>query len=214
MIFNVQGRPAMALRAIPFVSGGLIDTTSICLYTVDHKLNPYWPKITPFRLDEHGLAVEIPLALLSRMRPEMDDVVLHGGTIQDLRNCIPPGVYAWESEVFAACSVYSINRSRWSTSPIVTKEELAFVLEAGPAVAGPWHAPKRLGTSEFDPEIQQRADQARIELASKLKRAPTKSEIANELIRNGMHCNASTLIRRFRVSRGAAAAALRAKTMT
>jgi hypothetical protein len=137
---EVHGRKAIPLRAISYVTGGLIDGNSIAALTVDHAEHPYWNRLQPFSLDPTGAPVQHHVGQLRRMKQEMEDARRRGGSIAEVRACVPPGLYVWMSDVELAYHHFFCDclcqgdapLGSWCLAPSISQAQFDFAMEKGP----------------------------------------------------------------------------------
>lgn len=136
---TIDGREAIPLRALPFVTGGLIDGSTIAAILVEQGARSLWPKLDTFVADGFGNKSEVPSHYFVRMQAEM--ALSATGDVLAKRQRIPPGVLIWADEAEQAFSqlardlVGSRYRDEESWSP--------------PAV-GAWMISPPLNSTEYD----------------------------------------------------------------
>ncbi len=168
--FNVGGANALPLRAVPFVTGGLIDGSTICAATVSNAEYHPMPELTLYTLTAGKGFCSLGSGTLMRMKLEVDEGRKLGKSTTELRSHIPPGICVLEDEVKQLYQylfndfVNSNDRATaaantWNTSPPMSRAEAAFVNETlEPYAVNVANAGRRKATSEHDKNWQEQAN--------------------------------------------------------
>ena len=190
---NVNGRRAMPLRAVPFITCGLVDGLSLAAMTTSTEAQSHTPRLAPFCRQASGPPRDLTSGALLRMQREMEDAQKRGGSLQELRECIPPDAMVWEDDVLDAYNSIGIELlnmndgqgpflDSWDPKPQVSAAEAAFVNEhtrtdLWKASTTPFQVP-----SAYSADLQSKAEEIARGIALPGGRRPTKEVVAKTLL--------------------------------
>jgi hypothetical protein len=210
LIQTINGKAAIPLRALPFVTSGLIDGLTLAEFVVtDQKLWPY-PVPSLFSIATSGSIRDVPADYLVRMKNEM----LQGRTenLELQRRRIPFGVLIWVEEAQALYSAVArdfvdaricepdVLFGAWSLDPLLSTQEVEFVLEGlsgGSVQSNTLVSKGKLLPNGVDPSLKTLAIQIAQNLAPKQRHKPTRIQVAAILACN-ISMDKATVERRIR----------------
>lgn len=192
---EIDGRLAIPLRALPFVTAGAIDGRTLAEVLVADEDPWLYPQLDAFVLDSIGQVRNLSRASFTRMKNEM--LAARTGTLEVLRMRIPPGVWVWADQAQALFSsmAYDFLDSttgtmdcafgEWSLEPHMDDKERAYIFaEVQNSQQTTEHAgrprAKRNANGE-NPSLMPRVQQVAEELRARLKRRPNRREVAARL---------------------------------
>lgn len=194
---DVDGRTALPLRAVPFVSGGELDARLLAERLVAAAGDPKGhPTLEGFVIEKAGTIRKLDPGDFVRMHYELE--AARGQPLEQLRQRIPPGVWVWSDMARALHSSIAYDYydpvaremsfvfGNWSLDPLLGDADLEFISAGTALVPCAPNAAKamqgRLLPDGTDPTLKEPATRIAKEIALRLHRTPTRVEVAKQLL--------------------------------